>query len=91
MAPLTKLAINSQAGETGYHEDRKSGFQKRTLSLAVSWILTDISKKKASGDTLGFITDATWTMIKAVDGNLANSKDKNTFTSLKTDTNQYLT
>ena len=46
---------------------------------------------KASGDTLGFITDATWTMIKAVDENLSNSKDKNTFTSLKTDANQYLT
>ena len=37
------------------------------------------------------ITDETWTMIKAVDENLANSKDKNTFTSLKTDANQYLT
>ena len=48
-------------------------------------------KKRASGDTIGFITEATWTMIKAVDGNLANSKDKNTFTSLKTDTNEYLT
>ena len=30
-------------------------------------------------------------MIKAVDKNLANFKDKNTFTSLKTDANQYLT
>ena len=50
-----------------------------------------ISKKKVSGDTIGFITDATWTMIKAVDENLANSKDKNTSTSLKTDATQYLT
>ena len=49
-----------------------------------------MSLKKASGDTLGFITDAT-TIIKAVDENLSNSKDKNTLTSLKTDANQYLT
>ena len=53
-------------------------------------ILTDISKK-ASGDTIGFITDETWTMIKAVDENLSYSKDKNTLTFLNTDSNQYLT
>ena len=81
MAPTPKLA---ERGTT------KIENLKRTLNLAVSWILNSISKK-ASGDTIGLITDERWTIIKAVDENLSDSRDKTLFASLNKDSILYLT